>query len=607
MSHLKIYTRFALGIVCLFLCHLNEIKGQACATSNEVTITVVPDLSIQTQPQPITQCVGGSLSMNVVLTAGTGTGTISYQWQESTTGTGGWTAASGGTNSATYTPPSTTAGTMYYRVIISATGTGCDAITSNNAQVTTIPDLTIQTQPQPITECVGGTLTMSVTATAGTGTGTLTYTWEQSTTGTGGWTGASGATNSATYTPPSTTAGTMYYRVIISASGNGCGSVTSNNATATVIPDLTIQTQPQPITECVGGSLQMSVTVTGGTGTGTVSYAWEQSTTGTGGWTAASGGTNSATYTPPSTTAGTMYYRVIVSATGNGCGAVTSSNATATVIPDLTIQTQPQPITQCVGGTLSMSVTATAGTGTGTISYQWQESTTGTGGWVAATGATNSATYTPPSGTAGTMYYRVVISATGNGCDAVTSNNAQVNTIPDLTIATQPANITQCIDGVLPLTVAITGGTGTGTISYTWEQSTTGTGGWTAASGSTNSATYIPPSTTAGTMYYRVTVSATGNGCGSVTSTVATVVIVAKPTITVTTADQTICVGGALTLNASTSGGTGTCTIQWQESVNNAPYTNISGANNPSYSTPALVANTKYRATFTCNGNGCCN
>ena len=581
--------------------------GDGCGsvTSSNAQVNIIPDMTVQTQPQPITECVGGTLSMNVILTSGTGTGTVSYTWEQSTTGSSGWSAASGATNSATYTPPSATAGTMYYRVTASATGDGCGSVTSANAQVDVIPNMTVQTQPQPITECVGGTLSMNVVLSGGSGTGTVSYSWEQSATGSGAWSAASGATNSATYTPPSATAGTMYYRVTASATGNGCSSTTSNTAQVDIIPDMTVQTQPQPITECVGGTLSMNVVLTSGTGTGTVSYTWEQSTTGSSGWSAASGATNSATYTPPSATAGTIYYRVTASATGDGCGSVISVNAQVDIIPNLTVQTQPQPITECVGGTTSMSVVLTGGSGTGTVSYTWEQSATGSGGWSAASGATNSATYTPPSTTAGTMYYHVIASATGNGCSSTTSNNAQVDIIPDIVITAQPQDITECLDGTIALSVTTTGGIGT---TYTWEQSATGTGGWSAAPGITNAATYTPPSTAAGTLYYRVVVSSAGNGCGPQTSTTATVVVVAKPSVAVTTPNQIVCIGAVLTLNATPSGGTGTCGIQWQDSTDGGSSWNpISGATNNTYTTAPLGANTKYRATFTCNGNGCCN
>jgi hypothetical protein len=463
-----------------------------------------------------------------------------------------------------------------------------------------------------IDECQGGNLTLSVVSAGGSGT--ITYLWEQSTTGTGGWSAASttaSANNLATYTPPSTTAGTMYYRVTISATGNDCQPITSNVSQVIVRPNLAITAQPINIDECVGGNLPISITTTGGSGT--ITYLWEQSATGTGGWSAASttaSANNLATYTPPSTTAGTTYYRVTVSAGGNGCPPVTSTNSTVIIRPDLVITAQPISLDECVGSNNTISVTTTGGSGT--ITYLWEESATGTGGWAAASttaSANNLATYTPPSTTAGTMFYRVTVSASGNDCQPVTSNNSTVIVRPDIAITSQPANITECIGGTDVLTVATTGGSGT--ITYLWEQSATGTGGWSAASTSVtanNLASYTPPSATAGTMFYRVTISASGNGCGPQTSTTATVVVNPKPTIAITVPVNTICVGGNVTLNATVAGGVG-CTIQWQSTppspVNwqDVP----SNGNNPTYTTPALSSDLKYRAKFTCTGSGCCN
>ena len=589
-------------------------SGNDCqpVTSTNSTVIIRPDLAITAQPINIDACVGGNLTISV--TTSGGSGTISYAWEQSATGTGGWSAAStlaSANNLQTYTPPSVSAGTMYYRVTVSASGNDCQPVTSTNSTVIIRPDLAITAQPINIDECAGGTLPISVTTSGGSGT--ITYLWEQSATGTGGWSAAStsaSANNLATYTPPSTTAGTTYYRVTISASGNDCQPVTSTNSTVIIRPGLAITAQPINIDECVGGNLPISVTTTGGSGT--ITYAWEQSATGTGAWSAASttaSANNLATYTPPSTTAGTMYYRVTISAAGNGCPPVTSSNSTVIIRPDLVITAQPISIDECVGGNLPISVTTTGGSGT--ITYLWEQSATGTGGWSAAStsaSANNLQTYTPPSVTAGTMYYRVTVSASGNDCQPVISANSTVIVRPDLAITAQPVNINECIDGTDVLTVATTGGSGT--ITYAWQQSATGTGGWSAASTAVtanNLASYTPPSAVAGTMFYRVTVSASGNDCNPVTSTTATVVVNPKPTITVSVPVNTICVGGGVTLSATTAGGVG-CTIQWQSSpVSPVNWLDIGGQNGATYITPALSADLKYRAKFTCTGSGCCN
>jgi hypothetical protein len=590
-------------------------SGNDCqpVTTTNSTVIIRPDLVITAQPINIDECVGGNLTINVATTGGSGL--ITYLWEQSATGTGAWSAAAttaSANNLAVYTPPSVTAGTMYYRVTVSAAGNDCQPVTSNNSTVIIRPDLVITAQPINIDECAGGNLTINVATTGGSGL--ITYLWEQSATGTGAWSAASttaSANNLITYTPPSTTAGTTYYRVTVSAAGNDCQPVTSNNSTVIIRPNLAITAQPINIDECVGGNLPISITTTGGSGT--VTYLWEQSATGTGAWSAAAttaSANNLATYTPPSTTAGTTYYRVTVSAGGNGCPPVTSTNSTVIIRPDLVITAQPINIDQCVDGASGLTVTTTGGSGT--ITYLWEQSATGTGGWSAASTAVtpnNLQNYTPPSTPAGTTFYRVTVSASGNDCQPVTSNNSTVIIRPDLAITTQPVNITECIGGTDVLTIAVTGGSGT--ITYLWEQSATGTGGWSAASTAVtanNLTSYTPPSAVAGTMFYRVTITASNNGCGPQTSTTATVIVNPKPTITVSTPINTICVGGNVTLNATVAGGVG-CTIQWQST----PLTPVnwqdvpSNGNAPSYTTPPLGADLKYRAKFTCTGSGCCN
>ena len=52
-----------------------------------------------------------------------GSGLISYQWQSSTSGNEPWANAAGtGSTTNTFTPPSATPGTTYYRVLVNATG-----------------------------------------------------------------------------------------------------------------------------------------------------------------------------------------------------------------------------------------------------------------------------------------------------------------------------------------------------------------------------------------------------------------------------------------------------------------------------------------------------
>jgi hypothetical protein len=56
------------------------------------------------QPTDVNECIGGTNTMTVVVSGGSGT--ISYQWQSSADGSTGWANALGtGSTTATYTPP----------------------------------------------------------------------------------------------------------------------------------------------------------------------------------------------------------------------------------------------------------------------------------------------------------------------------------------------------------------------------------------------------------------------------------------------------------------------------------------------------------------------
>ena len=121
-------------------------------------------------------------------------------------------------------------------------------------------------------------------------------------------------------------------------------------ATAIIIPDLVVTTQPTNVNECVGGTDQMTVVVSGGSGT--ISYQWQSSADGIqAGQMQQEQEQQQHTYTPSSATAGTTYYRVLINATGSDCQQAVSIVATAIIIPDLVVTTQPTNVNECVGGT----------------------------------------------------------------------------------------------------------------------------------------------------------------------------------------------------------------------------------------------------------------
>ncbi|MFV7236008.1 PKD domain-containing protein [Flavobacterium sp. ZB4R12] len=392
-------------------------------------VTVNPAPNITTQPASNSICQNGTLSaLSVVLN--TSTGTPTYQWYSNTsnnTTTG--TPLSGETN-ATYTPPSTTIGTIYYYYCIITLGGsgGCSSITSAIASITITAGATVTQQPTASQNlCVGSTIASPLTVSYSGGTGIPSYQWFSSTTNTNsGGTLILGATNSS-YTPPAfSVTGVNYFYAVITLSGSGCGPIASNPAEVKVVADPILTSQPlatQTLCQSVAPT-DLSVTASGDVSVGTLSYQWySNGTNSNSGGTLLLGATN-ATFTPPTTAVGTIYYYCEISQSGLGCNA--KSNV-ATVIINLApaVTLQPSSSTLCLGGIPTLLKVAYIN-GVGTPQYQWySNATNSTIGSTSILGATNDS-FNPPAITVGTTYYYCIITLSTGGCSVLTSAIAEV-------------------------------------------------------------------------------------------------------------------------------------------------------------------------------------
>ncbi|PKP02032.1 MAG: hypothetical protein CVU14_04110, partial [Bacteroidetes bacterium HGW-Bacteroidetes-9] len=578
------YTTPALAADQYYRCLVTASCGSAYSSTAHVT--VVPDPAITVQPVGLTICSGTNTTLSVTATGGTPS--LTYLWQ---TFSGSWVTASGTATNSTYITPNLSQSTQF-RVLVSASGNGCNTITSDAVTVS-VPRIT--TQPVSSTICTGGSVNaLSVVVEAGSAT--LGYQWQSAALLAGPYanvTGGSGETTATYITDVLTT--TTYFRCVVTVSSPACADLISNTATITVVPDPTIDTHPANATICTGGTNVLTVAASGGTPA--LIYQWQSSTTGGAPWTNV--GTNSATYTTPALVI-TTYYQVVVSANGVDCNTITSNVATITIVPDPTISVQPVGATICNGGTHTMSVTATGNVPPGTLIYQWQISTNGTSGWTNV--GANSNTYTTAA-LAATRYYRVVVTQAASGC-STTSANAQVTVVPDPNITTQPVGASICFGGNHTMSVVAAGGTPV--LQYQWQISTTGVGGpWSDLSGE-NGTSYTTPATFA-TTWFRVVVSATGVDCNTVNSNVAAVVVEGDPIIDTQPIGAEICSGGTHSMTIAASGGTPSLNYQWESSTTSStgPWTPVSGATNTSYTTPALLVTTWYHVVVTAPGSDC--
>jgi subtilisin-like proprotein convertase family protein len=569
-------------------------------------LTVVADPTISTQPT-VTQtiCVGASTSLTVAATGGIGA--FTYQWFSNTTNSnsGGTSLGSGsGAQTATYTPPTASAGTVYYYCVLSQTSSGCGPLTSNTATVIVVTDPSSSTPAfTNATICVGGSSNVSVTAS--NGTGTYTYQWQYFNGST--WNNVVNATPAgSTYTNATTatmtiagisSAASYQYRCNVGATGTGCDVVSSAASTLTVVADPALSTPTLTNASiCIGGSTDISTTASGGTGT--FSYQWQYSANGSTGWANVATGTPTAyTYTNATTntltiattnsaTAATVYYRCLLTTntpTGAGCDA-TSANAVLTLVADPVSPTaatkSPNATSVCEGSTLTISSPTGGSAGLGCV---LEYRSTQDGGTTFSAPSTSIPVLTANLGGYDAIQIRYNSCATG--CDQpttwVTIGQWTVIADPAISATTQPPNPI-CVGGSGTFTVTATGGTdGTGAIVRTqqWQYSADGSTGWAnvvdgtptgITYGVTGTATSLSASTTAipGTYYYRVIVGATGDNCASVTSGVLSMTVVADPTpptATQSPSTTTVCIGASLTLINPVlgSGGAGTQTFEY--------------------------------------------
>ena len=218
--HVSRFARLCIALACasvlaVFLNGCGSLVTKiAETTSSGTTQPAPPPPSITSQPVSSSVTLGQAATFSVTAT---GTGTLSYQWQQNSVNIAGATASS-------YTTPATIAsdnGSTFEVVVSDAAG----STTSNPVALTLIdaapPSLTLQPQSQSVT--LGQAATFSVAA---SGTSTLGYQWQQNSVNIAGATASS-------YTTPATSASDSgsTFAVIVS---DAAGSTTSNSATLTV-------------------------------------------------------------------------------------------------------------------------------------------------------------------------------------------------------------------------------------------------------------------------------------------------------------------------------------------------------------------------------------
>jgi len=564
-----------------FVC-LNGPCTQFCESfSNAVKIT-------------INNVTGGTIAANQTICGSdpaaftetgisTGSGTLTYQWQNNTTGCGGAFTNIGGANGTTYDESSITQTTYYRRLTFSTLDGNVCTATSNCISVTKQGNATADAGPNQ-TVCAGAVVNLNGIV---TGTPSPTPVWTKSGSGT------FGNINSAitTYTPSQADidAGTVTLTLTADAPG-ACDP--SDFMTLTIRPPFTpgaISTTNQTI--CSGGDPgEIGSTTIASGGDNNIIYEWR-----------ANGSpitsSNNVTYDPPSgLTTTTTYTRWAKDGTCNTTFEQSTGSWTVTV---KTLSVAPTSITTdadnyCADAGGNITLTALGGSaGTGAQLY-WYTAGCGTGSPNVTAG--NVLVVNKPTTTT-TFYARYEGDCNMTSCAEVTITVKTLSVAPT-SAGSSADNFCSDAGGTLNLT-ASGGSAGTGAL-LKWYAGSCG-GGTSIGSGSPLN---IAKPTATTTYYARYEGTCNTTGCASVTVTVKT--LSTAPT-SITTDANNFCsdAGGNITLTAN-GGSAGTnAQLYWYTAGCGTGSSNVTAGNTFVVNKPTTTTTYYARYEGDCNTTDC--
>ncbi|NQX38988.1 gliding motility-associated C-terminal domain-containing protein [Pedobacter steynii] len=609
------YTPAALNVTTYFRrITLSTLNAKICESAPTAVLTI----NVQDAVTAGTIAADQMICNNTIpvtltsVTAGSGSGTVSYRWEQSSFALTGFTAIPGAIADS-YSPAALNTSAYFRRITISTqNGIICESAPTPAVKITVQGVTVAGTIGTDQTICFNSVPSALNSTVIGSGSGSISYRWESSTAGPGtGFTVVPDAVLKD-YAPAALTMTTYYRRITISTqNGISCESPATN----VVAVQVQVQTEPGVIgasqTICNSTTPSALTSVNDGTGSGIITYRWESSTTSaTAGFTILSGETQ-ATYAPAALTVTTYFRRVTISTQdGIGCESQPTVAVAISVQQNTTAGTISGNQTICRSTSPLALASATAGTGSGSISYRWESSTTSaTEDFVVIPGAT-SVNYAPAALTVTTYYRRITVSTlNGTACESAPAAAIEVRVQDAVTAGTISAAQTICNNTVPAALTSTTAGTGSGSISYRWESSTAGAGtGFTVIPGSTT-ADYAAAALSSDTWFRRVTISLeNGLACESVPTAAIAITVQDAVTTGTISGTQTICNNTLPAALTSTTVGTGSgvITYRWESSTAGATtgFTLIPGVTSAEYSPEALTLSTYFRRIAISGSNG---
>ncbi|MDG1044136.1 MAG: hypothetical protein P8O88_04520, partial [Flavobacteriaceae bacterium] len=538
-----------------------------------------------------------SLTVSSTTNSGNVSGTLSYQWQQSTDSVN-FTNIDNST-ADTYLPSATQTGTTYFKRLTKLTNGSVICEEESTVGSVTVYDLnpgSIIGDQSLCNDHLASDIT-SIGSVDGNVSppdagNSVTYTWESSLDNVA-WSTMGGET-STTLDFTNALTQTTYYKRIASIDA---GTVTrSTNVIAKTLLLAVVGGTMDTVstTLCVGEALP-NLTVSGSTATGGPTYQWEYSSDNSNFSTL--DGVTGAAHTPTQTATGTHYFRRITTVTSSGVACSATSSVTTIIIKGLSPGSIGSEQNICYNDTPNELTSTSAANAAGDpITYTWQTAAANSGPWSTASGTSSSTTYQPAALTQTTFYRRL---ANSTSCSiSATTNIIKINVVPAIvggTMATVSETI--CV-GSTPTELVVNSATSAGVLTYQWETSSDNNTFSTITGATSINYTPVTP-TAAGTTYYRrqITLSSDGGFC-SATSSVTTLIAKGITSGTIGS-DKTVCyntTGGLLTSLTAADASGETPLYSWQKSIDSGSnWTVISSASDPTYTVGTITQTTQFR------------
>jgi hypothetical protein len=543
------------------------------SSSNAVEVTVFADPTVTVAPAgPFTYDFGEAASELTATATHTGPNTASVEWYSSTSSYCSSSSIDTGVDGTSYTPGTTSTGTTYYCAVVSDSGVPAYSSASNAIEVTIYASPTVSVSPSTSSFDVGQTSTNAFTASvAYTGFNTVTVEWFASSSGASctmaGLVLASGTSATLALTPSTSAAGTYYYCAQVTDNGAGLSSYVSYSdvVTLTVYADPTVSVAPAgPFAYDVGQTVTGLAATVSYTGPNNANVEWYTSPTPSCSASSTDTYISVESFTPGTTSTGTIYYCAVVS-DSHVAGYHSDSNAVeVTVDPALTLPTPTVTHDPAdVGQSVSFSALPSGGSGSYNT-FAWSGLPTGCT-------PSNSATITCAPSTTNGSPFSVTVAVTDSNGNSVTSSALTFAVATDPMVSVAPA-------GPFSYDVGQTGAGLTATITYTgpntasvqWYSSETSSCSSSSTDTGKSGLSLNPDTSTTGTTYYCAVVSDTGVLAYAHASNAVKVTVYADPSVSAAPVGPlTYDVGQtSSTLTATvTYNGPNTASVEWYSST----------------------------------------